>query len=101
MTGKQTKVNPGFFLCIGFMTFSTFWLSYGAVLTPSFGIIAAFDDPAEFGRAVGLYLFVWWITITMLLISVIGKSVLFTILLSVASTAVLMSACGNYLAHNG
>ncbi|KAH6906948.1 Gpr1 family protein [Coprinopsis sp. MPI-PUGE-AT-0042] len=94
-------INGNTLFATCFMTFSTFWLSYAAVLTPSLGIISAFDDPAEFGRAVGLYLFVWWITITMLLISVIGKSVLFTILLSVASTAVLMSACGNYLAHSG
>ncbi|EAU80823.1 Gpr1 family protein [Coprinopsis cinerea okayama7 len=82
-----------------FMTFSTFWLSYGAVLIPGFGILQAFTDPSEIGRAIGLYLFVWWITITMLLIAVVGKSTLFTILLSFASCAVLISACGQYLAN--
>ncbi|TFK24360.1 Gpr1 family protein [Coprinopsis marcescibilis] len=80
-----------------FMTFSTFWASYAAVLIPGFGIVQAFTDPSEIPRAIGLYLFVWWITITMLLIAVIGKSTLFTILLAFASTAVLVLACGQYL----
>ncbi|TFK29622.1 hypothetical protein FA15DRAFT_581811, partial [Coprinopsis marcescibilis] len=80
-----------------FMTFSTFWLSYGAVLIPSFGVLEAFTDPSQIGKALGLYLFVWWITITMLLIAVVGKSKLFTVLLSFASLAVLILACGQFL----
>ncbi|KAG2014946.1 Gpr1 family protein [Coprinopsis cinerea AmutBmut pab1-1] len=84
-----------------FLTFSTFWLSYGAVLTPSFGILEAFSaDPSQIGRAIGLYLFVYWITITMLLIGVIGKSKLFTILLSFASSGVLLLACAQYTGKN-
>jgi uncharacterized protein len=81
----------------GFITFSTFWLSYGAVLVPSFGVLEAFaTDPSQIGRALGLYLFVWFITITMLLIGVIGKSKLFTILLSFASSGVLLLACAQF-----
>ncbi|KAJ2929728.1 hypothetical protein H1R20_g7369, partial [Candolleomyces eurysporus] len=84
-----------------FMTFSTFWLSYGAVLSPTFGVLEAFkDNPEQIGKALGLYLFMYWITITMLLIAVIGKSKLFTCLLSFASAGVLLLACGQYTGKN-
>ncbi|TEB31171.1 Gpr1 family protein [Coprinellus micaceus] len=80
-----------------FLTFSTFWLSYSAVLIPSFGVMEAFaSTPEQIPKALGLYLFVWWVTITCLIPGVLGKSTLFTILLSTASIAILMLACGTY-----
>ena len=83
------------------MTFSTFWLSYGAVLSPAFGVFEAFaNNPEQIGKALGLYLFMYFITITMLLIAVIGKSKLFTVLLSFASSGVLLLACGQYTGNN-
>ncbi|RXW16078.1 hypothetical protein EST38_g9776 [Candolleomyces aberdarensis] len=81
-----------------FLTFTTFWLSYAAVLIPGFGVMEAYAAaPEQIPKALGLYLFVWFITITMLIPSVIGKSHLFTILLSVASLSVLILSCGMYL----
>ncbi|KAH6897828.1 Gpr1 family protein [Coprinopsis sp. MPI-PUGE-AT-0042] len=92
---EYIRGNSLFATC--FITFSTFWLSYGAVLVPSFGVLEAFAaDPSQIGRALGIYLFVWFITITMLLIGVIGKSKLFTVLLSFASSGVLLLACAQF-----
>ena len=52
----------------GFLTFTTFWLSYAAVLIPSFGVMEAYAAaPEQIPKALGLYLFVWFITITMLM----------------------------------
>ncbi|KAF6749222.1 Gpr1 family protein [Ephemerocybe angulata] len=80
-----------------FLSFSTFWLSYAAVLIPSFGVMEAYKDaPEELPKALGLYLFVWFITIFLHLPAVIGKSHMFTVLLSFASLAVLMLSCGMY-----
>lgn len=80
-----------------FLTFSTFWLSYSAVLIPSFGVMEAFAaTPEQIPKALGIYLFVWFVTITCLIPGVLGKSTLFTILLSTASIAILMLACGQY-----
>ncbi|KAF5334257.1 hypothetical protein D9611_014569 [Ephemerocybe angulata] len=70
---------------------------YAAVLIPSFGVMEAYKDaPEELPKALGLYLFVWFITIFLHLPAVIGKSHLFTVLLSFASLAVLMLSCGMY-----
>jgi succinate-acetate transporter protein len=84
-----------------FLTFSTFWLSYAAVLIPSFGVMEAYaKNPEQISKAIGLYLFVWFITIFLHLPAVIGKSHLFTVLLSFASLAVLILSCGMYLTNH-
>ena len=52
----------------GFLTFSTFWISYAAVLIPGFGVMEAYAAvPEQIPKALGLYLFVWFITITSLM----------------------------------
>ncbi|KAF5336490.1 hypothetical protein D9611_006748 [Ephemerocybe angulata] len=80
-----------------FLTFTTFWLSYSAVLIPSFGVMEAFAaTPEQIPKALGIYLFVWFITISCLIPGVIGKSLLFTALLSAGAIAVLFLACGMY-----
>ncbi|TEB17270.1 hypothetical protein FA13DRAFT_1767900 [Coprinellus micaceus] len=64
---------------------------YSAVLIPSFGVMEAFaSTPEQIPKALGLYLFVWWVTITCL---IVHSS---PFLLSTASIAILMLACGTY-----
>ncbi len=40
-------------------SFCGFWLSYAAILTPSFGIQDAYDTTEEFNNALGFYLLGW------------------------------------------
>lgn len=113
---ELARGNTLFATC--FLTFSTFWISYAAVLIPGFGVMAAYEKvPEQIPKALGLYMFVWFITITSLMYAfhalslcltllanehgfrspaVIGKSHMFTVLLSVASTSVLFLSCGMY-----
>jgi uncharacterized protein len=51
-----------------FCIYSTFWLSYAAVLLPNTGIVAAYaDDPKMLGNALGIYFVIWSIITVMFL----------------------------------
>src|ERR1051326_9153773 len=44
----------------GFGAFGGFWLSYGAIFIPAFGIRDAFgNDNTQFQNAIGIYLLAW------------------------------------------
>ncbi|KAF2403502.1 GPR1/FUN34/YaaH-class plasma membrane protein-like protein [Trichodelitschia bisporula] len=44
------------FPCVVFATFSAFWFSFGATLTPSFNAVAAYTDPTVFYNSYAFYL---------------------------------------------
>jgi len=49
-----------------FSSYGGFWLSFGIIFIPGFGIAAAYTDKASFDHAVGIYLLAWTIFTFML-----------------------------------
>ncbi|KAL8286916.1 hypothetical protein RQP46_003922 [Phenoliferia psychrophenolica] len=47
------------FGCTVFTSYGAFWISFAMIISPWSGIAAAFDDPAEFQRAIGFFLLSW------------------------------------------
>lgn len=55
-----------------------FWMSFGAINTPAFGIIAAYgDDTVQLNNAIGLYLCGWGIFTFLMLLCTFKSTVLF------------------------
>lgn len=60
LAGMWEYVVGSSFGGLAFTSYAGFWLSYGAILTESFGITAAFaGEPDQLNNALGLYLVTW------------------------------------------
>lgn len=81
-----------------FASYGTFWLSYSAILIPSFGIATAYgDNVAELHTAISFFLFGWFILTTLMLIVVLRHSVAFIFVFTVLDLTFLTLAVGEYL----
>jgi succinate-acetate transporter protein len=60
---------------IALTSYGAFWMSFGAIYVPSFGIAQAYQDPRDLSNAVGFYL-IGWAIFTFLLVLVTMKSTL-------------------------
>ncbi|KAF8627722.1 hypothetical protein AX15_004280 [Amanita polypyramis BW_CC] len=59
-----------------FTIFGAFWISYAIILTPGFGIAAAYGgDTPEFQHAIGIYLMVWFMIAFLFFIASLRQSV--------------------------
>ncbi|KAF7307516.1 Gpr1 family protein [Mycena indigotica] len=83
-----------------FSSYGAFWLSYAVVLWPSSGIIAAFEDPKELDKALGIYLFSWFIITFIFLIVSLRKSVGFITLLFCLDLTFLLLGAGNFVTNH-
>ncbi|WQF87636.1 Putative acetate transporter GPR1/Ato2/SatP, GPR1/FUN34/YaaH region [Colletotrichum destructivum] len=86
-------------------SYGGFWIAYGILLTPAWGITAP-DGPyaADFSdhySAVGFFLTGWFIFTTLLLICTLRSTVVFFLLFFTLDLAFLFLACENYAANNG
>ncbi|ABN66332.2 FUN-related protein [Scheffersomyces stipitis CBS 6054] len=108
LSGLWEMVMGNTFAATSFMSYACFWLSYGALLTPSFGILEAYAaDPAQAYQAIGLYLIGWTILTAMFLSLTLKSTVSFvglflTLLLDFAlSAAAYMTGNMTYLKVGG
>lgn len=68
LAGIWELVSENCFAGTTFVSYGSFWLSFGAIYIESFGILRAYDgQPDQFGNAVGLYLIAWGIFTAMLM----------------------------------
>ncbi|CCF46053.1 FUN34 [Colletotrichum higginsianum] len=86
-------------------SYGGFWIAYGILLTPAWGIIAP-DGPyaadySDHYSAVGFFLTGWFIFTTLLLICTLRSTVVFFLLFFTLDLAFLFLACENYAANNG
>ncbi|KAG7038049.1 GPR1/FUN34/yaaH family protein [Colletotrichum paranaense] len=86
-------------------SYGGFWIAYGILLTPNWGIIAA-DGPyaanySDHYSAVGFFLTGWFIFTTLLLLCTLRSTVVFFSLFFTLDLAFLFLACENYAANNG
>ncbi|PRT56568.1 Ammonia transport outward protein 2 [Wickerhamiella sorbophila] len=78
--------------------FGGFWLAYGAVLTPSFGIAAAYaDEPLMFQKAMGFLMLSYTIFTAGLLSLVLKSTAVFVFLFSVLFLTFLTESIGLFI----
>ncbi|RLV91638.1 Ammonia transport outward protein 2 [Spathaspora sp. JA1] len=60
-SGLWEMVHGNTFAATSLVSFGCFWFSYGAMMTPSFGIMEAYmtQDPTQLENAIGFYLMGW------------------------------------------
>jgi len=84
-------------------SYGGFWIAYGILLTPAWGI----TDPEgpykgqSVDSALGFFLTGWFIFTTILLLCTLRSTVMFFLLFFTLDLAFLMLACGHYAKDNG
>ena len=84
-------------------SYGGFWIAYGILLTPAWGI----TDPEgpykgqSVDSALGFFLTGWFIFTTILLLCTLRSTVMFFMLFFTLDLAFLMLACGHYAKDNG
>ncbi|KAJ7626164.1 GPR1/FUN34/yaaH family-domain-containing protein [Roridomyces roridus] len=68
-----------------FSSYGSFWMSYGSIFIPFFGIADAYEDPQELANAIGIYLIVWLMLTLFFLLAVIRVNLAYSSLLGVFS----------------
>lgn len=87
------------FAATALSSYGGFWISYGILLTPAWGITAP-DGPYEGDVAspIGLFLTGWFIFTTLLLLCTLRSTVAFFLLFLTVDLAFLFLATGQYAA---
>lgn len=81
-----------------FSSYGGFWISFGIILSPNSGILAAYaSKPTELDNALGLYLFSWFIFTTMMLLAALRLSVALVTLFFFLDITFLLLAIGKLL----
>ncbi|POW12688.1 hypothetical protein PSHT_08024 [Puccinia striiformis] len=77
-----------------------FWISFGLILSPNSGILAAYANKKhELESALGLYLFSWFIFTTIMLLGSLRTSVALVALFSFLDVTFLLLAIGKLSTH--
>lgn len=83
-------------------SYGGFWIAIGIVLTPSFGISAAYKTTTsgvnDFNNAYGYFLMGWFIFTTILLLCTLRSTLAFFLLFFTLDLAFLFLACGHLTA---
>lgn len=59
-----------------FSSFGCFWISYGLLISPWFGVSEAYaEEPEMFAHAIGLFLFGWMIFVFLMAIATLRSSI--------------------------
>jgi succinate-acetate transporter protein len=78
-------------------SYGGFWLSYGVILIPQFGIVEAYGtNTQELTTAIAFYLFGWFIFTFLMFVATFRHSVVFIFLFFVLDMAFLFLAIGAY-----
>jgi len=79
-----------------------YFMSMGAILTPAFGISAAYaKHPAEFRNMMGLFNICWGAVFIVFLIVAIRSNVFMVLIFSAVSITCILSAIGDFQAADG
>ncbi|EAZ63460.1 putative transporter [Scheffersomyces stipitis CBS 6054] len=85
-----------------FTSYGAFWLAFGSVFVPAFGIGAAYgDDQVQFSRAIGLFLLGWAIFTFMLLLCTFKATLAFVIVVFTLDLTLWTLSCGYMLNKPG
>ncbi|KAF8634033.1 hypothetical protein AX17_004298 [Amanita inopinata Kibby_2008] len=80
-----------------FSSYGAFWLSYGTILIPGSGTIAAYEGKEEELRsALGIYLITWFMVTFFFCVASLRKSIGFTLLFGLLFTTFILLAAGEF-----
>lgn len=87
-------------------SYGGFWIAYGLLLTPNWGITNTDTGPykgnaSQVSSAVGFFLTGWWIFTTLLLLCTLKSTLAFFLLFFTLDIAFLCLSCENYAANLG
>nr|GAT55820.1 Gpr1 family protein [Mycena chlorophos] len=79
-----------------FASYGAFWISFATIFWPGSGILTAYTDPNELNKALGIYLWSWFIVTSIFLIVSLRKSIGFIALLFFLDLTFLFLAAGKF-----
>lgn len=86
-------------------SYGGFWLSFGVVLTPAFGIVDSYTDAttgvSSFNSVFALYLFGWFIFTTLMMLLTLRSTVMFSALFITLDLCFLFLALSKQFAASG
>jgi len=100
LAGMWEMAMGSVFGAVTLSSYGGFWLSFGAILVPSFGIEVAYNPQIDGGQqlasAIGFYLIGWFIFSTLMLICTLRSTVEFFLLFVCVDMSFLMLAIGYF-----
>ncbi|KAI0400779.1 gpr fun34 family protein [Xylaria palmicola] len=82
-------------------SYGGFWIAYAIILTPGFGVLAAYDDAADVASVLGFFLSGWFIFTFILFILTLRSTVMFCSLFLTLDLAFLFLAISEFVKSNG
>lgn len=102
IVGNWEIVCENAFGSVAMSTFGMYWMSYGAIYIPTFGIRDAYADaPEQFIDALGLFFIVWAIPFVLLTWCTIRSTVPFFSMFLTFTIAVILQAAGQFARSTG
>ncbi|EFQ34233.1 uncharacterized protein GLRG_09377 [Colletotrichum graminicola M1.001] len=85
-----------------FSAFGLFYAGYGAILTPSFGVAAAYgDDIQQLNNALGLFMTIWCVFILAYLVASLPTNIVYILVFVLAEIAFVAVAASYFAAADG
>ncbi|KAK2053131.1 hypothetical protein LY76DRAFT_620134 [Colletotrichum caudatum] len=85
-----------------FSAFGLFYAGYGAILTPSFGVAAAYgDDVQQLNNALGLFMIIWSVFVLAYLVASLPTNVVYILIFIFVELAFMTVAASYFAAADG
>ncbi|TDZ19209.1 Acetate transporter protein patA [Colletotrichum orbiculare MAFF 240422] len=85
-----------------FSAFGLFYAGYGAILTPSFGVAAAYgDDTTQLNNALGLFMIIWSVFVLAYLVASLPTNVVYILIFVFVELAFVTVAASYFAAADG
>ncbi|CEJ55263.1 hypothetical protein PMG11_01531 [Penicillium brasilianum] len=97
----ELSIGNGFAYTV-FSAFGLFYAGYGALLTPSFGIAAAYgDDTAQYNNAVGFFMMLWTVFVFTFLVASLPSNIAYILVFFLVDLGFLTVAASYFAKADG
>ncbi|KAI1497634.1 GPR1/FUN34/yaaH family-domain-containing protein [Biscogniauxia marginata] len=97
----ELSVGNGFGYSV-FSAFGLFYAGYGAILTPAFGITAAYgDDTTQLNNALGFFVLMWTVFVLAFLVASLATNVVYILIFLFVELGFLFVAASYFAAADG
>ncbi|OOQ85799.1 acetate transporter [Penicillium brasilianum] len=97
----ELSIGNGFAYTV-FSAFGLFYAGYGALLTPSFGIAAAYgDDTAQYNNAVGFFMILWTVFVFTFLVASLPSNIAYILVFFLVDLGFLTVAASYFAKADG
>ena len=95
LAGVWEFFNGNTFAFTVFCSYGSFWITFGCMNVPSFGILSAYEDPVMLGNALGFFLIAWGIFTFLMLLLTFKATVVFVLLFATLDVGFFTLAAAN------